>query len=1071
MTAQVLAVVADKTGYPSDMLDPDLDLEADLGIDTVKQAEVFASIRETFGIARDDSVKLRDYPTITSVIGFVRDRANLPEAASVAAVPAPAPAVPAQAAAPAVSAVPAQAAAPAAPAPAPTGDPVTAQVLAVVADKTGYPSDMLDPDLDLEADLGIDTVKQAEVFASIRETFGIARDDSVKLRDYPTITSVIGFVRDRAGGLAEPAGSPAAATGTATGTAVPAPETPAAFPAPLAGSIEAANAMPRRVPVPVLRPALALCKPTGVHLGKGTRVVLASDGGGVGEALAKRLRKLKVQVLGLDAAADRETVVRQLDGWLGDGAVHGVYWLTALDDEGPVAAMDADGWHDALRARVKSLADTMRRLYDHDPFLVAGTRLGGRHGYDPDGALYPLGGAVTGFTKAYKREKTDVLVKAVDFAAGGKAAALADRLIDETLTDPGCVEVGGDDTLRWAIGLQAQPAADGNPGMQLSGDSVYVVTGAAGSIVSAITADLATHGGGGIFHLLDLTPAPDLGDADLLAFATNRDGLKADLIARARAAGQKVTPVTIDKELARIERLTMAAAAIEAVHAAGGQARYHSVDLTDAAAVTGVVGEIAAAHGRIDVLVHAAGLEISRRLPDKPPREYDLVFDVKSDGWFNLMHAIGDLPVGATVAFSSVAGRFGNLGQTDYSAANDLLCKLTSNLRRTRPDTRGIVIDWTAWGGIGMATRGSIPTMMAAAGIDMLPAEAGIATIRRELTAGGTRGEVVVAGALGVMTSEFDETGGLDVDRVDLSTSGPMVGRVTGMGIWSGLTVETTVDPAAQPFLNDHRIDGTAVLPGVMGVESFAEVARLLVPDRQVGAITDVDFREPVKFYRDEPRTLTIRATLTPAADAVVAHCELIGTRTLANRPEPVVTVHFTGRVRLVETEPPAQQDTVEALDGHPAVGHDAVYAIYFHGPAYQVLDCAWGTERGAAGRFAAGLPANHEPPDRHTVAQPRLIELCFQTAGIEEMGTTGKMGLPAHVDRIDFPAHTQADGALVAEADSTGSHVFDARVVDADGGVLVRLTGYHTVVLPDAVPEDLLTPLRMAVEGGPATE
>ena len=84
-----------------------------------------------------------------------------------------------------------------------------------------------------------------------------------------------------------------------------------------------------------------------------------------------------------------------------------------------------------------------------------------------------------------------MLVKAVDFAAGGKAAALADRLIEETLTDPGCVEVGGDDTLRWAIGLQAQPAADGNPGMQLSGESVYVVTGAAGSIVSAITADLA----------------------------------------------------------------------------------------------------------------------------------------------------------------------------------------------------------------------------------------------------------------------------------------------------------------------------------------------------------------------------------------------------------------------------------------------------------------------------------------------------------------------------------------------------------------------------------------------------
>ena len=112
------------------------------------------------------------------------------------------------------------------------------------------------------------------------------------------------------------------------------------------------------------------------------------------------------------------------------------------------------------------------------------------------------------------------------------------------------------------------------------------------------------------------------------------------------------------------------------------------------------------------MLLHAAGMERSHFLPDKDAREFDLVFDVKSDGWFNLLHAIGDMPLGATVAFSSIAGRFGNAGQTDYSSANDLLCKITSSFRTTRPATRGIVIDWTAWGGIGMATRGSIPKMM-----------------------------------------------------------------------------------------------------------------------------------------------------------------------------------------------------------------------------------------------------------------------------------------------------------------------------------------------------------------------
>ncbi len=118
-----------------------------------------------------------------------------------------------------------------------------------------------------------------------------------------------------------------------------------------------------------------------------------------------------------------------------------------------------------------------------------------------------------------------------------------------------------------------------------------------------------------------------------------------------------------------------------------------------------------------------------------------------------MFHAAQDMPIGAAVVFSSVAGRFGNQGQTDYSAANDLLCKTTSSFRRSRPETRGLALDWTAWGGIGMATRGSIPKIMEMAGVQMLPPEAGVAWIRRELTSGTTDGEVIVAGTLGMMAA------------------------------------------------------------------------------------------------------------------------------------------------------------------------------------------------------------------------------------------------------------------------------------------------------------------------------
>jgi hypothetical protein len=218
----------------------------------------------------------------------------------------------------------------------------------------------------------------------------------------------------------------------------------------------------------------------------------------------------------------------------------------------------------------------MRALYEHiaapGTFFVAATRLGGQHGYDQAGAVAPLGGAVVGFTKTYKRERPDVLVKAVDFEAGRKPAEVAELLVAETLRDPGAVEIGYKTGLRWTIGLQEQSATDGSVGLTLDEKTVFVVTGAAGSIVSAITADLAAASGG-TFYLLDLVSEPDPNNSDLKRFVTDKDGLKRDLFARVQARGERATPALVEKELAVLERLQAAQAAIDAVRAAGGTAR------------------------------------------------------------------------------------------------------------------------------------------------------------------------------------------------------------------------------------------------------------------------------------------------------------------------------------------------------------------------------------------------------------------------------------------------------------------------------------------------------------------
>ncbi|MFI5120521.1 MAG: SDR family NAD(P)-dependent oxidoreductase [Thermoanaerobaculia bacterium] len=1071
IVARVMQIVADKTGYPPEMLELDLDLEADLGVDTVKQAETFAAVREAWDIPRQESLKLRDFPTLRHVAQFVRDRrpdlaaapsATAPRLGSRSVIPAAVPAEVPVAVGPGGAEVLAKRA-PAAsthatPATeAPTAvDAVAAKVLEIIAGKTGYPLEMLELDLDLEADLGVDTVKQAETFAAVREAWHLPREESLKLRDFPTLRHVMKFVLDRRPDLASsapPEAAPAASTRSVVAPASPRPK-------PVC--LEEADRFARRVPLAVLRPPLASCKPTGVTLGAGTRVVVAGDRGGVKLALSERLAARGVEVLALEDPGSPGASAT-LSDWISKGAIHGVYWLPALDAEPSLFQLDLPAFRELNRVRVKALYATMRLLCPaieaKGTFLVSATRMGGRFGQGRP-AEAPLGGGVAGFTKAYKRERPDALVKVLDVAGSEEPAAVADALVEETLGDPGAIEIGRENGERLGLVLADEPAADGRPGMALGRETVFLVTGAAGGITSAIVADLAAASGG-TFWLLDLVAPPKRDDPKIALMRSDREELKRALIEERRAQGEKPTPVAIEKQILGIEREEAAFRAIEAVEAASGTAVYRSVNLLDPNALEAVVEEIRRRHGRIDVLVHAGGVEISRKLSDKEPGEFDLVFDIKADGFFTLLKAAADLPLGATLAFSSIAGRFGNSGQTDYSAANALLASMSSWLAGARPSTRAIAIDWTAWGGIGMATRGSIPKIMEMAGIEMLPPEVGIATVRRELVAGGRSGEVVVAGRLGVFGEEPDETGGLDVAKVgaDLEArSHPLVlvGRVTGVSE-GRLDVETTLDPAAQPFLFDHAVEGTPLLPGVMGLEAFAEVAAAASGGRTLARIENVVFERPFKFHRMKPATLLLSARGVPSdRDEIVFDAVLRSQMRPKPDLPPVEARHFHARV-VLGTEPiaPAVVFTPPGRGAAWPIGRDAVYRVYFHGPAYQVLHGVRLNGDEALGEMTVGLPPNAAPASAASLASPRLLELCFQTAGIWELSVWRRLALPASVDRVRiFRPEEDAGGlrlfALVAARD--GGSSFDARVVDEEGRIFVEVTGYRTVSFREGV-------------------
>src|ERR1019366_5761622 len=142
----------------------------------------------------------------------------------------------------------------------------------------------------------------------------------------------------------------------------------------------------------------------------------------------------------------------------------------------------------------------------------------------------------------------------------------------------------------------------------------------------------------------------------------------------------------------------------------------------------------------------------------------------------------------------------------------------------------------------------------------------------------GTRGEIVIGQRLGVLMNEFDPAGGLaevSAEKRSLAQGpagcGVMIGKIASAGLYSPLTIETMLDPAIQPFLHDHQIDGTPVLPGVMGIEAFAEAALCLLPGWHVEAIEEVNFLAPFKFYRNEPRPVTVEAVIHPHGDGLIA--------------------------------------------------------------------------------------------------------------------------------------------------------------------------------------------------------
>jgi acyl transferase domain-containing protein/NADP-dependent 3-hydroxy acid dehydrogenase YdfG len=940
----VLEVVAEKTGYPVEMLEPGMDLEADLGIDSIKRVEILSTVRSRVPDLPQTSaaelVKLRTLGAITD----------------------------------ALTADTTMAAAPTTAAPGPVLPDLAGLVLEVVAEKTGYPVEMLEPGMDLEADLGIDSIKRVEILSTVRS----------RVPDLPQ-TSAAELVKLRTLGAITDALTADTTVTVAPTAAVPGPVVPEA-----AGEMVTALCRLAVQALPAAPTGLALA---GLYDGE---IAVTDDGAGLGGLVADRLA-----AHGIRAAAVAEPPAEAA----------GVVFLGGLRQ-----AADIDGAVDVNRAAFRAARAVAGRLESAGGVFVTVQDTGGDFGLSGTAGHRGWLGGVAGLARTAAQEWPAASVKAIDCARAGRTPEqVADAVVAELLTGGPARNVGlCADGSRIVLADTDTPAvadepiaADGTAARPAVGaDSVIVASGGARGVTAAALVALARRHGPRI-ALLGRTALTE--EPAHLRDAADEPTLKRRIIEAERGrTGSAPSPAQVGSTVAAVLACREVRATLADLHAAGTQARYISVDVRDRAALAEALAGIRGDWGPITGLVHAAGVLADKRIADKTDEQFDRVFDTKVDGLRALLEQTASDPLRMLCLFSSVAARYGNVGQSDYAMANEILNQVASAEAARRPGCLVRSIGWGAWAG-GMVTP-ALARHFRDRGVDLIDLAAGADAFVAELEGPPAPDRVVVLPAGG----------------------GPLVPDRAGHA-------EVAVSARSHPYLADHDIAGMPVLPMAMAMEWFAAASRDLRPstvDPLVLHDISVLRKVGLDHFGNGGHRLRVRGGVGPAFILE-----------LLSQPD---VVHYRSSTadrpwRTVDWTAPAE---------HEPFGRAEVYGgVLFHGPRFQAIRAVHGVSVGGAvatvvGARELGWGGTHWHTD------PGALDAGLQLALLWAERALGGPTLPMSAGECRVYRTGLADGPMrcvVRAGRLSGSQAeCDVALLDADGGIRAELLDVSVVLRPE---------------------
>jgi NAD(P)-dependent dehydrogenase (short-subunit alcohol dehydrogenase family) len=349
---------------------------------------------------------------------------------------------------------------------------------------------------------------------------------------------------------------------------------------------------------------------------------------------------------------------------------------------------------------------------------------------------------VADFTKTLALEFNGVLCKVVDLDPTDPNPILRQKLIDELTCSDDALQVGLPGDRRLTVLPQIAPLGD-TMARQIGRDWVFLVTGGARGVTAEIARQLADKYQPTLI-LAGASPLPSGPEPADTAGITEIPKLKSALTARLRASSTTVKPAAVEAALQRLLKDREIVQSIENLRKKGSKVEYHSVDVRNENAFGELIDGIYRDHGRLDVVIHGAGIIEDKLIRDKTPESFDRVVHTKADSVYVLSRKLRPESLQCLLLMSSITAAFGNRGQADYAAANGMMNGLSVILSGQWP-ARVVAMNWGPWASSGMVSE-EVRQQFLARGIQMIPLDGGALAAIREIEAGPQSDPVVAMG-------------------------------------------------------------------------------------------------------------------------------------------------------------------------------------------------------------------------------------------------------------------------------------------------------------------------------------